>query len=103
MLLDRDLSVEFKKQWRFLITLSNGACGAIVVVWILDWYNLDQIELVINDPAAKAYWLQTQHFYDRLGWISLVVMIGLRVTYWTAEYIHDRRLMAKETDGRASR
>lgn len=82
-----------KANWRVLKKISNGAFVVMAVIWVLDWYNREQVELVINDPTAKAYWLQINHLYERIGWISLAIMVGLRVSYWTIEYIHDRRLM----------
>lgn len=81
-------------KWRPLKTLSNYAFVVMILVGVLDWYNYDQIELVVNDAIAKAYWLQVRHLYERLGLISAALMIGLRVSYWTIEYIHDRRVMA---------
>lgn len=81
-----------KFDWRVLKTLSNCALVVGTTIWVLDWYNYDQIELVVNDPVAKAYWLQIKHLYDKLELISLVLMIGLRVIYWTIDYLHNRRV-----------
>ena len=60
----------------------------MVFIQFLDFYNLNHIELVINDATAKAYWLQVDHLYSRIGWISLVAMVSLKIIYWTIEYIH---------------
>ncbi|MGH9930225.1 MAG: hypothetical protein ACREA9_13515 [Pyrinomonadaceae bacterium] len=38
--------------------------------------------------------MQIRHLYDRVGWISLALTAGLRVSYWTIDYVHDRRVMA---------
>jgi hypothetical protein len=65
----------------------------MIFIGFLDWYNYGQMEFVVNDPIAKAYWLQIRHLYETIGWISLALMIGLRVLYWTIEYIQDRRTM----------
>ncbi|MFZ0060576.1 MAG: hypothetical protein WAL47_00910, partial [Pyrinomonadaceae bacterium] len=59
-----------------------------------------QVDTVVNDPVAKAYWLQVRNLYSRLEFISLTLMIGLRVSYWTIGYIRDRQVLSqtKETD-----
>ena len=82
-----------KFNWLALKTISNYVFVVMIFIWALDWYNQEQIELVVNDPIAKAYWLQIRHLYERLEWISLALMVGLRISYWTIEYIRDRRVM----------
>ena len=83
-----------KFNWRALKTLSNYAFVVVILILVLNWYNYDQIELVVNDPIAKAYWLQVRRLYERIGWISLALTIALRITYWTIEYVQDRRVAA---------
>jgi hypothetical protein len=80
--------------WRNLRTLSNCGFVVMMVVEILDWHNSAQFESVMYDPGAKAYWLRVKHFYDVLGWISIAIFIGFRVSYWVIEYIYDRRNLA---------
>jgi hypothetical protein len=80
--------------WRILRTLSNCAFVVMAVILALGWYNDNQFESVMNDPTAKAYWVQTRHLYDRVGLVSMGLLIGLRICYWTIEYIHDRRMIA---------
>ena len=58
-----------KFNWRILRALSNCAFVVKVVIEGLDWYNSDHFESVMNDPAAKAYWLQIKHLYEMIGWI----------------------------------
>jgi len=67
--------------WRILKRLSNYAFVGMVLFEVLDWYNRDQFEMIMNDPLAKAYWRQTQHFYDGIGWVSLSLFAGLRVCF----------------------
>ena len=78
-------------KWRHLKTISNWGFASWIFVQILDWYNADQLESVMYDPVAKAYWRRIQHLYEVIGWTSASVFIGCLTAYWLIEYIYDRR------------
>jgi len=80
--------------WRSLKTISTCGFLLIILVEILSWHNSNQVELVVNDPVARAYWLRLRNFYDLLGWIGIAWFFGFRICFWVIEYIHDRRNLA---------
>ena len=86
--------------WRILRTLSNCAIVVMMVIQAVDWYRWARLdESVMSNPALGATWLGRQHLYERIGWISLALTVGLRMCYWTIEFIHDRRLASNRGDG----
>ena len=87
-----------KVSWRFLRTLSDCALLVTAVVWIFQWHNDNQFERVINDPVAKQFWIETRGFYELVAWISIAGFIVLRLSYWTIEYVHDRRIMSRRKE-----
>jgi hypothetical protein len=94
--LDRRQVVEARTfKWRILRTLSNYAFVLVIIAQLLDWYQwfwLD--ESVMDDPIARVEWLQRRHLYDRIGMVSLILFLVLRITYWVIEYIRDRQMIA---------
>ena len=78
--------------WRILKTLSNIAFWVLMFAQVLQWYQSSRLdEGVIANPALHSLWLSRQHLYIRIGVISAVVMVSLRIAYWIIEYIHDRQ------------
>ena len=86
-----------KSQWRVLKTLSNVALVSMLLVWMLQWRNDNEFEKIINDPVAKEFWIETRHFYDLLGWLSIAGFLIPRLAHWTIEYVYDRSL-SRDTD-----
>jgi len=67
----------------------------MVITQLPGWYHRMQLdEATMDNPIARGAWSQRQHFYDRLGLISLLAFLALRIAYWILEYTHERRLVA---------
>ncbi|HBB98537.1 MAG TPA: hypothetical protein DC054_24405 [Blastocatellia bacterium] len=87
--------MESSFKWRILRKLSTCAFVVMVITQLLGWYHLMQLDdATIDNPIARGAWSQRQHFYDRLGLISLLLFLALRIAYWILEYTHKRRLVA---------
>ena len=93
-------------KWLILRKLSTCAFVLLVITQLLDWYHRMQLdEATMDNPIARGAWSQRQHLYDRLGLISLLLFLALRIAYWILEYTHERRslLLTREKDGRTIR
>lgn len=81
-------------KWPILRKLSTCAFVLWVITQLLDWYHGMQLDdATIDNPITKGAWIQRRHFYDRLGLISFLLFMVLRITYWIFEYTHERRLV----------
>lgn len=79
-----------KFNWRILKTLSNCAFAVVIVIQVLDLYLYFYLDSAIGTPLERV-WLSRHHLYDGIGLVAFVLWLIFRISYWTIEYVHDRR------------